>query len=121
MKKNTSGPGRDGLRRLRVPNSLSVALVSGMLATGSCGGGATSTLDGAKPDVQVEMVDAAAPSEASPEQPADSAPDQASDSAADTMAVMDAPMEMGPATPDAAMDRPDASSPADVRVDFPLT
>ena len=103
---------RDGLRRLRVPKSLSVALVSGMLATGSCGGGNTSTLDGAKSDVKVEMADAAAPSEASPEQPADSA--------ADTLAVMDAPMEMGPTTPDAAMDRPDGSLPEDVRVDFPV-
>jgi hypothetical protein len=91
-----------------------------MLATGSCGGGTTSTLDGAKADVQVEMADAATPSEASPEQPADSAPDQASDSPADTMAVMDAPKDMGPATPDAAMDRPDAP-PEDVRVEFPLT
>jgi hypothetical protein len=111
MKKNTSDR-RDGVRRLRVPNSLSVALVSGLLATGSCGGVSTSTLDGSKSDVKVEMADAAAPSEASPEGPVDSA--------ADTIATMDATKDMGPTMPDGAMDRPDGSFPEDVRVDFPL-
>ena len=110
-----SGP--DGLRRFRVPGSLSVALVSGMLATGSCGGGGTSAIDAAQSDVKTEMADAAAPSETAAEAPGDLAPaDRPSDASADI--AMDTP---GPTPPDGAMaDVGDASSPQDLPREFPV-
>src|SRR4051794_24644292 len=47
--------------RLRVPSMLSVAVVSGMLATGSCGGGDTTAKDASPRDGQVQMADAQQP------------------------------------------------------------
>ncbi|HEY0709509.1 MAG TPA: hypothetical protein VGG33_22050 [Polyangia bacterium] len=107
------------VRRLRVPTSLSVALVSGVLAAASCSSTNTPARDGAPTDSKPPVADAGTPIDAARDKPADvmlamdmdrpSQPDGASDArdgASDTR--------------DGSSDLRDGPSPMDLRPDLIL-